>query len=263
MIDSPFSGNIVIKDSLNDMALELVISDLDGTILETEDYHRRAYNVLFEELGLTRRWSREDYSARLSTMGGGKFLEIISWLDQSEEDQEEVSRKLYARKTDLYVDLIVKDLRSGDLSPRPGVERLFEEILESETLLAVGSACVKWAAEKVLEASLGTTLVESLATVCAGDDVAAKKPDPAIYLLVAERCGVKPADCLVVEDTGHGMQAALGAGMKCIVTPSELARNDSFAGAMMRFENLEGVGLTRLRKMWMGEQGRVPRDGCL
>ena len=35
--------------------------------------------------------------------------------------------------------------------------------------------------------------------------------------------------------------------MKCIVTPSELARNDSFAGAMMRFENLEGVGLTRLK----------------
>ena len=87
------------------MALELVISDLDGTILETEDYHRRAYNVLFEELGLARRWSREDYSARLATMGGGKFREIIGWLDQSEEDQEEVSRKLYARKTELYVDL--------------------------------------------------------------------------------------------------------------------------------------------------------------
>ena len=137
VIDSPFSGNIVIKDSLNDMALELVISDLDGTILETEDYHRRAYNVLFEELGLTRRWSREDYSARLATMGGGKFREIIGWLDQSEEDQEEVSRKLYARKTDLYVDLIVNDLRSGDLSPRPGVERLFEEILEQSSGFAI------------------------------------------------------------------------------------------------------------------------------
>ena len=239
------------------MALELVISDLDGTILETEDYHRRAYNVLFEELGLARRWSREDYSARLATMGGGKFREIIGWLDQSEEDQEEdqeeVSRKLYARKTELYVDLIVNDLNSGDLSLRPGVERLFDEILESETLLAIGSACVKWAAEKVLEASLGEELVSSLATVCAGVDVAAKKPDPAVYLLVAQRCGVKPEGCLVVEDTGHGLQAALAAGMSCIVTPSELAWNDSFAGAMRRFENLEGVDLPGLRKMWAGE----------
>jgi beta-phosphoglucomutase-like phosphatase (HAD superfamily) len=83
--------------------------------------------------------------------------------------------------------------------------------------------------------------------------VVAKKPDPAVYLLVAQRCGVKPEDCLVVEDTGHGLQAALAAGMSCIVTPSELARNDSFAGAMRRFENLEGVDLPSLRKMWAGE----------
>ena len=239
---------------LPDMPLELVISDLDGTILETEDYHRRAYNVLFEELGLTRRWSREDYSSRLATMGGGKFREIMGWLDQEEEPREEASRRLYARKTELYVDLILNDLHGGKLSPRPGVERLFEEILESEILLAIGSACVKWAAEKVLEATLGEALVDSLATICAGDDVASKKPDPAIYLLVAERCAVKPGNCLVLEDTGHGLQAALGAGMSCIVTPSELARNDSFSGAMMRVESLEGVGLSSLQKMWPGPQ---------
>ena len=238
-----------------DMPLELVISDLDGTILETEDYHRRAYNVLFEELGLTRRWSREDYSARLATMGGGKFREIMDWLDQPEEPREEASRRLYARKTELYVDLILNDLYGGKLSPRPGVERLFEEILESNILLAIGSACVKWAAEKVLEATLGEARVDSLATICAGDDVASKKPDPAIYMLVAERCGVRPRDCLVLEDTRHGLEAAQAAGMNCIVTPSELARDDSFPGAMMRVESLENISLSSLRNMWAEEQG--------
>ncbi len=238
------------------MPLELVISDLDGTILETEDYHRRAYNGLFEELGLAQRWSRADYSARLATMGGGKFREIIGWLDPPREHWEDESRRLYARKTELYVDLIVNDLHGGDLSPRPGVERLFEEILQSGIQLAIGSACVKWAAERVLEASLGAALLEALATVCAGDDVAAKKPDPSIYLLVAERCGVRPEDCLVVEDTGHGLQAALGAGMRCVVTPSELARKDSFAGAIARLESLEGIGLPSLREMW--DEGQEP-----
>ena len=64
------------------MPLELVVSDLDGTILETEDYHRRAYNVLFGELGLVQRWSKEDYSKRLATMGGEKFREVFRWLDR-------------------------------------------------------------------------------------------------------------------------------------------------------------------------------------
>ena len=62
------------------MPIDLVISDLDGTILETEDYHRRAYNVLFRELNLSREWSEADYKARLATMGGAKFDEILPWL---------------------------------------------------------------------------------------------------------------------------------------------------------------------------------------
>ena len=53
------------------MALKLIISDLDGTLVETEDYHRRAYNLLFQELGLDVFWSKQDYIDRLTVMGGG------------------------------------------------------------------------------------------------------------------------------------------------------------------------------------------------
>ena len=53
--------------------MKLLISDLDGTILETEDYHRLAYNKLFGELGLSQNWSKQDYMDRLQTMGGNKF----------------------------------------------------------------------------------------------------------------------------------------------------------------------------------------------
>ena len=58
--------------------MELVISDLDGTIVETEDYHRLAYNSLFEELGLSVVWQKQDYIERLQTMGGNKFREIFA-----------------------------------------------------------------------------------------------------------------------------------------------------------------------------------------
>lgn len=51
-----------------------------------------------------------------------------------------------------------------------------------------------------------------------GDDVDKKKPDPQIYCIAAEKLGVSPSDCVVIEDSLIGLQAALGAGMRCVIT---------------------------------------------
>lgn len=51
-----------------------------------------------------------------------------------------------------------------------------------------------------------------------GDDVDKKKPDPKIYNVAAQKLGLQPSECLVVEDSTIGLQAALGAGMRCIIT---------------------------------------------
>ena len=78
--------------------MKLLISDLDGTILETEDYHRLAYNELFRKLGLSQNWSKQDYMDRLQTMGGNKFREVCSWLELPEEEYEDTKAKLYHQK---------------------------------------------------------------------------------------------------------------------------------------------------------------------
>lgn len=221
------------------MPLRLVISDLDGTILETEDYHRRAYNALFGELELAQRWSKQDYSDRLAQVGGEKFREIFAWLGRPDREFDETRRKLYRRKTELYTELIVRDLEADRLPLRPGVERLFGELRAAGIPIAIASTCVKSAAREVLRVALGEDFVGSLAAFCAGDDVSRKKPHPDIYLLAAEEAGVPPAHCLVLEDTVHGMQAARAAGMPCVVTPSELALDDDFSGADFLAESLE------------------------
>lgn len=234
------------------MPLELVISDLDGTILETEDYHRRAYNVIFEELGLEQRWSKQDYSDRLHTMGGGKFREVFGWLGRPEEEYEETKNELYARKTEHYVRLIVADLEARKLPLRPGMRQLLEEVVGAGIPLAIGSACVKWAALDVLQAALGESMVSALAAVCAGDDVSHKKPSPDIYFLAAKECGVNPENCLVLEDTAHGMEAALAAGMTCVVTPSELALEQDYSAAHLQAVSLEDprrIDLAILRQL--------------
>ena len=55
-------------------------------------------------------------------------------------------------------------------------------------------------------------------TTCTGDDVDKKKPNPLIYQIAAQKLGVPPSDCVVVEDSTIGLEAALGAGMRCIIT---------------------------------------------
>ena len=127
--------------------MELVISDLDGTIVETEDYHRLAYNSLFDELGLSVVWQKHDYIERLQTMGGNKFREIFRWLNLPETEYSETKKKLYHRKTELYTELITQDLSSGVLTLRPGIRRFFGECKDRQVPIAIATACVGWAAK--------------------------------------------------------------------------------------------------------------------
>ena len=229
--------------------MKLLISDLDGTILETEDYHRLAYNELFRELGLSQNWSKQDYMDRLQTMGGNKFREVFSWLELPEEEYEDTKAKLYHQKTKLYAELITADLNSGQLGLRPGVRRFFGEVQDAGVPIAIATACVGWAAEKVIEAALGRGFLESLIVLCGGESTENKKPHPDIYLLVAKKSGVDPQDCVVLEDTAHGMTAAKEAGMFCVVTPSEFALDHDFSRADIIAEDLDNPCFLGLEKL--------------
>lgn len=234
------------------MPFSLLISDLDGTILETEDYHRRAYNLLFKKLDFSVVWTKQDYIDRLGVMGGSKLREVFSWMNLPETQYFKVRNNLYQQKTKLYLELINKDLNHGNLSLRPGIRRLFGEVKDAGIPIAIGSACEKAAAKEVLRAAFGDDFTESFAAICAGEDVSRKKPDPSIYLLAAEHAGVPPSECVVIEDTGHGMRAALGAGMKCLVTPSEYALDHDFSEATCKRINLDDpspLGLADLKLM--------------
>lgn len=219
--------------------ISLFISDLDGTIVETEDYHRLAYNALFAELGLSQSWTKQDYIDRLQTMGGNKFREVFAWLGLPEKKYDETKQQLYERKTRLYAELITADLRSGRLGLRPGIHRLFREVQDAGIPVAIATACVGWAAVEVVTAGLGAGFLHSLAALCGGESTERKKPHPDIYLLAAKKAGAPVRKCVVLEDTRHGMLAAKAAGMHCLITPSEFALDHDFSEANKVVTDLE------------------------
>ena len=219
-----------MKDHLS-KRLHAIIWDVDGVIADTEDFHRRAYNALFAELGLAARWSRDDYGERLGLASGRKFTEIMEMLGTPPDETTARKPMLYDRKTELFGTIFADAVRAGEIGPRPGVLRIVHEAHDAGVKLAAASTSRKPIVELVLSICLGKEPFGWFEAVCAEDDVTNKKPAPDVYLLAADRLGVDPARCVAVEDTTHGMRAALDAGIACIVTPGEYTRQDDIAGA--------------------------------
>ena len=78
--------------------------------------------------------------------------------------------------------------------------------------------------------------------VFAGDIVPAKKPDPAIYQLALERLSVGPGDAIVIEDSRNGLLAAVGAGLRCVVTISSYTAGEDMSEAAIVVTSLGDPG---------------------
>ncbi len=82
--------------------------------------------------------------------------------------------------------------------------------------------------------------------VVSGDDVRASKPAPDCYLLALQRLGVSSGECLAIEDTQHGLEAASKAGIDCVALPTEMSKNQDFNLAVAVLGGMpEAVGYVR------------------
>lgn len=208
--------------------MQALIFDCDGVLVDTErDGHRVAFNATFRQLGWPTEWSVERYGELLTTAGGKertrRHFDETGWpLPESERDaQIAQSHKV---KTDLFMKLI----ESGKLPLRPGVSRIVDDAIAAGLKIAVCSTSNERAVQAVVDVMLGKERAKQI-TVFAGDVVAKKKPDPAIYLLAADKLKLDPAKCVVIEDSNNGLRAAKAAGMNCLVTISSYTGEEDFS----------------------------------
>lgn len=108
------------------------------------------------------------------------------------------------------------------------------------------SAATKSSVIFTLTSLLGEEKFNSLDCFLAGDDVKEKKPSPLIYQVAAEKLGVDPSQCLVIEDSMIGLQAATGAGMRCIVTYTGSTKQQDFAAAEQIMHTLDGPPVVKV-----------------
>jgi HAD superfamily hydrolase (TIGR01509 family) len=223
-----------------------LIFDCDGVLADTErDGHRPAFNETFSEVALPVHWSEDEYGEKLRIGGGKERMASLltdefvraNGLPTDAEGQRELLADWHRRKTATYKAIV----RAGRLPARPGIARIVSEALDAGWLVAVASTSAEESVRAVLEHAVGTESAARFA-VFAGDAVAAKKPDPAIYELALEQLGISAGDAIVIEDSRNGLLAAVGAGLRCVVTVSSYTAEEDMSEAVLVVSSLGDPG---------------------
>ncbi|PXV65629.1 HAD superfamily hydrolase (TIGR01509 family) [Sinimarinibacterium flocculans] len=218
------------------MTLRALIFDVDGTLAETEEAHRSAFNAAFVQAGLDWFWSVSLYTELLRVTGGKERIReyarrcVPEWLQLPDVDAR--IRALHARKTALYAAAV----RAGAVQLRPGVRRLIDECHARRVRMAIATTTSEANVRELLDGCLGA---DPFDCIVAGDAVAAKKPAPDVYVAVLKRLDLSASACLAIEDSAAGLAAARGAGIATLVTPSAYTRDHDFNGALAVVPSLE------------------------
>lgn len=223
------------------MRLKALIFDVDGTLADTEEAHRCAFNEAFARHGLDWHWSRAKYAELLKTTGGKERLrEFIGGLDAAAGERRLLLERvadIHRTKTEIYTALV----ESGAVTLRDGVERLLDEAGAAGLQLAIASTTTLENIETLLRSTLGPHAARRFAVIGAGDQVRRKKPAPDIYHFVLRALARSPHECAAIEDSANGLKAARAAGLFTIVTPSFWTRDEDFSDADLVLPRLGGA----------------------
>ena len=210
--------------------IKAMFFDQDGVVIDTEkDGHRVAFNETFKEFGYDFEWDVEKYHELLQISGGKERMRHYFHAegvhpDMKPEEEDELIKKLHKKKTEIFIGLI----ESGKLPLRTGVKRLMKEAIDIGLIIGICTTANERSANAIASGMLKDIKLEF---VLAGDVVSKKKPDPEIYLLALEKTGLKPEECVVIEDSRNGVLAAKGADMYVVATTNIYTENEDLSDA--------------------------------
>ena len=215
--------------------LRALIFDVDGTLAETEDLHRQAFNRAFEDIGLPWHWDAALYADLLTVMGGKERL--AHYIDTQHAAEagalHAMAPQIHARKTVAYGNLVAEI----GLPLRPGIARLIGEAQAAGLRLAVASTTSRPNVDRLVAANFppGAT---PFTVIAAGDEADRKKPAPDVFLLALAGLGVAATEAVAFEDSAAGIASALAAGLPVLATRSRYTDSNRLDGAFSAVSDL-------------------------
>jgi HAD superfamily hydrolase (TIGR01509 family) len=216
--------------------LRAVLFDMDGTLVETEQYWGEAMFALAARLG-----GRMSDAARERTVGTSMAVSMRILHDDLGVRRSGGQLEADAR----WVEDETARLMADGVSWRPGAQELIAAVRDAGLATALVTTTPRRLADLVL-AQIGETAPGVPAfdvTVC-GDEVPARKPDPAPYRQAMAALGVHPRECVVIEDSQAGVAAGLAAGAAVLGVPA--MQQLPPAPGLTLLDSLAGVDVTEL-----------------
>lgn len=212
--------------------ISTVIFDLDGLLSDTERIHRRAYQEVLRQHKVE--------------------VDAATYADHWIRRGRGIAEFLKDRHLAIDPDIIrrEKSVRYRELvalmaEPMPGAREALNRLHNRKTM-ALGSSSYPDAVDAVLR-KLG--IADWFQVIVTRGDVERVKPFPDIFLTVAQRLNVSPAECVVVEDAEKGIRAALAAGMKAIAVPNEYTRDNDFSSATLVLPSLHALTVEQIDRL--------------
>lgn len=231
-----------------DDSLKALIFDVDGTLAETEEAHREAFNQTFAARGLPWSWDQGLYRELLKVSGGKERMRAFAEAHDPARVTDALGEEIVALhqdKTTLYTQAV----RAGGVPMRPGILRLINEARIAGLRLAVATTTSTANVLALLDGATKGKGHDWFDCLCCAEDAPVKKPDPQVYHVALERLGLKPWQCLALEDSGNGVRAARAAGVPVVVSESVYTKGDDFTGALAVFPDFEAVTLEDLKRL--------------
>lgn len=211
-----------------------VIFDWDGVVVDSSAHHERSWEILATKRNLP-------LPAGHFQRGFGKKNNIIipdlGWASDSAKVEE-----LAREKEEIYRALV----RQHGIEPLLGVRALLEALQNAGIPTAIGSSTERANLDLLLDLM---NLRPFFRAIVSGDDVKNGKPDPGIFLLAAQKLGVAPADCLVIEDAHVGIEAAHRAAMRVLAVATTHPL-DELTDADVAVSSLVDVTPMKLREVF-------------
>lgn len=216
-----------------------LIFDVDGTLAETEELHRQAFNHAFARHGLDWQWDRAVYKDLLRVTGGKERIRAHHERLRIAAPLSDVDiAELHRIKTAHYAGLV----QTGCCPLRPGVTDLLVAAKARRQRLAIATTTSHANIDALLSRALGKCWAADFDAIVAGDDVRHKKPAPDVYVETLARLKLNASDCVAIEDSANGLTAASRANIPVLITRSIFFRDDDFSQARVVLDDLSGLG---------------------
>jgi len=217
-----------------------VVFDMDGVLVDTNPFHIQKWEALLSEHGI----AFDPKALPKQVLGPGNDPTLCHFFGQriTADDRRRLSEELEARFRRAF---------APHAKPFPGVEKLIAECHEYGVLVALASAAMSKNVIFILDA---LKLRPFFHVILTGDEITQSKPHPEIYTKTAQKLGLLPADCVALEDSFAGIEAAKRAGMKCVAVASTFSESElrAHAPADLVIQSLEALNLQKLRQLFGG-----------